>query len=164
MVHGVTGGRFPVDFLVVDLVALGQRFQFARVRAQREEARVECLHVTLEQFERVAFRIHRDKKALQLVTAGAKQFLYLRQFRHGSRAHIRTLGIAKEHHHHLAGEIAQAANLAIVVAKLKSIGIGCPGNVNGGKSRLLLGATRKKANSPRNHCASSYNFNSISFR
>ena len=145
MVHGVAGGRLAIDLFVVNLEVLGHGSQLLGRAIQRQEARIEIGHVGLEHLGGVALRVHGHKNTLQAVTVLAQHLFDLGQFLHRRGAHVGALGVAKEHHHHLAGKVLDVARLAVVVGQGNVAGVFSAGDVHTPELGLFLGACTQEA-------------------
>jgi diguanylate cyclase (GGDEF)-like protein len=117
VVHRVAARALAFDLLVVDLEVLGHDGESARACRAGRRSRVEVAHVGLQHLRRVALRVDRDEHALHLVAVRPQQLLRLRDLGHRGRADVRALRVAEEHHHHLAGEVLDAARLAVGVGQ-----------------------------------------------
>ena len=164
MVHGVARRRGTRHLLIENLEILGYRGKFLRGTAQREKRRIEIGHVGLENLWGIALGINSDEDHLQLVTIRTQLRLDLSHFRHGRRADIRAMGVAKENRHHLPGKVGDMPRLAELICERQISGVVNTSDVHPlecwfGRFR----ASRKKGRSACEQCARSYGFDESSF-
>jgi hypothetical protein len=123
VVDGVAARLLARHLRVEHLEFLGHFRGLLGRAAQADEALVEGRHVGGQQFLGVALGVEGDEQHLHLVGLRSQLLHHAGHFGHRGRADVRALGIAEEHHHHLALEVGQGARLAGVVGQREALGV-----------------------------------------
>src|SRR6218665_92764 len=164
MVHGVVAWCVAVDFLVVDIEALGDGRPLCGPAAQPEKTGVEAGHVGFERLGGIAIGVYGHENDLQTATVFAQQLLDLCHFLQRGGADIRALCIAKKDRHHPARKIPGMARLSVVVGQ-RQVGRRLrPGDVNAAKLCLFSGTCTEQRQGADGYCASTYRFEGVSFQ